>query len=73
MSPHETRSAAAVVAGSCHPAFAPVRDAFDSNFRDRGELGGAVCVMVAGRVVVDLRAGGADPGSQPPVAATGRS
>ena len=47
--------------GSCDPGFAPVRDAFRGNFGDRGELGGAVCVMVDGRVVVDLRGGWADP------------
>jgi CubicO group peptidase (beta-lactamase class C family) len=49
------------VEGSCDPGFAPVRDAFRGNFGDRGELGGAVCVMVDGRVVVDLRGGWADP------------
>jgi CubicO group peptidase (beta-lactamase class C family) len=51
----------AVVEGSCDPGFAPVRDAFCGNFGDRGELGRAVCVMVDGRVVVDLRGGWADP------------
>jgi len=61
MSPHETGSAAPVVEGSCDPGFAPVRDAFRGNFRDRGEAGGAVCVMVDGRVVADLRGGWADP------------
>jgi CubicO group peptidase (beta-lactamase class C family) len=49
------------VEGSCDPGFAPVRDAFRGNFGDRGEFGGAVCVMVDGRVVVDLRGGWADP------------
>jgi CubicO group peptidase (beta-lactamase class C family) len=37
--------------------FEPVRDAFVANFSDRGELGGAVCVVVAGQVVVDLWGG----------------
>jgi hypothetical protein len=34
------------------PGVVPVRDAFRGNFGDPGELGGAVCVMVDGRVVV---------------------
>ena len=39
------------------PGFEPVRDAFVANFAERGELGGAVCVVVAGEVVVDLWGG----------------
>lgn len=39
------------------PGFEPVRDAFVANFSERGELGGAVCVVVDGEVVVDLWAG----------------
>ncbi len=50
------------VEGSCDRRFAPVREAFWGNFRERGEVGGAVCVMVGGRVVVDLWGGWADPG-----------
>ena len=50
-----------VVEGSCDLGFTPVRNAFRGNFRDRGEIGGAVCVMVDGRIVVDLRGGWADP------------
>ena len=66
MSPHETGSAVpmqegAAVEGRCDPGFAPVRDAFLGNFGDRGEVGGAVCVMVDGAVVADLRGGWADP------------
>jgi CubicO group peptidase (beta-lactamase class C family) len=52
---------AAAVGGSCDPGFAQVREAFRGNFRERGELGGALCVMVDGRVVVDLWGGWADP------------
>lgn len=39
------------------PGFEPVRDAFAGNFAARGELGGAVCAMVAGELVVDLWGG----------------
>jgi CubicO group peptidase (beta-lactamase class C family) len=51
---------AAEVEGGCDPRFALVREAFGENFRHRGELGGAVCVMVGGRVVADLWGGWAD-------------
>jgi len=40
-----------------------VREAFLGNFSERGELGGAVCVIVDGRVVTDLWGGWADPES----------
>ncbi len=46
--------------GSCDRRFAPVRDAFASNFTDRGELGAAVCLSVGGHTVVDLWSGWAD-------------
>ena len=48
--------------GSCDRRFAPVRQALWGNFHDRGERGGAVCVIVDGRVVVDLWGGWADLG-----------
>ncbi len=38
------------VEGSCDRRFAQVRDAFWDNFRERGEVGAAVCVMAGGRV-----------------------
>jgi hypothetical protein len=50
------------VEGSCDRRFAPVRDAFRDNFRERGEVGAAVCVMAGGRVVADLWGERADPG-----------
>jgi CubicO group peptidase (beta-lactamase class C family) len=50
----------AAVEGSCDQRFAPVREALWGNFLDRGERGGAVCVIVDGRVVVDLWGGWAD-------------
>jgi CubicO group peptidase (beta-lactamase class C family) len=44
----------AAVEGHCDPRFEPLRDAFQANFAERGELGAAVCVMINGRVVADL-------------------
>ncbi|POX59599.1 EstA family serine hydrolase [Streptomyces sp. Ru62] len=46
--------------GHCDPRFAAVREAFEENFRERGELGAAVAVTVAGQTVVDLWGGWAD-------------
>lgn len=48
------------IGGTCDPAFEPVREAFERNFAQRGELGAAVCVMVGGETVVDLWGGVAD-------------
>jgi CubicO group peptidase (beta-lactamase class C family) len=48
------------------PGFESVRDAFVTNFCERGELGGAVCAVVAGEVVVDLWGGVRDPASGAP-------
>jgi len=59
------------VGGSVDPAFSAVRDAFVANFSataagsdggpgDTGDLGASVCVIVDGRVVVDLWGGWAD-------------
>jgi CubicO group peptidase (beta-lactamase class C family) len=50
----------AQVGGRCDPRFAPVRDEFVTNFRERGELGAAVCVMLDGVVVADLWGGWSD-------------
>jgi CubicO group peptidase (beta-lactamase class C family) len=46
-----------LVEGQCDPAFAPVREAFEKNFRVRDEVGAAVCVYKDGRKVVDLWGG----------------
>jgi CubicO group peptidase (beta-lactamase class C family) len=48
------------IAGSCDERFAPVREAFESNFRQHAELGAAVTLAVEGRVVVDIWAGWMD-------------
>ncbi|MFF1923445.1 serine hydrolase domain-containing protein [Streptomyces sp. NPDC058221] len=46
--------------GRCDERFAAVRDAFEENFRERGELGAAVTVLVDGQPVADLWGGWAD-------------
>lgn len=46
--------------GSCDPRFERVREEFERNFAQRGELGASVCVMVDGEPVVDLWDGVAD-------------
>ncbi len=48
------------------PASLPVREEFERNFAERGEVGASVCVTVDGETVVDLWGGTADP-------ATGRA
>jgi CubicO group peptidase (beta-lactamase class C family) len=50
----------APTAGACDSRFEPVREAFRANFALRGELGGAVCVTLGGRTVVDLWGGFVD-------------
>jgi CubicO group peptidase (beta-lactamase class C family) len=52
--------------GTVDPAFDAVREAFESNFVERGEVGAAVCVIVDGQVVVDLAGGWADEGHRRP-------
>lgn len=49
------------IEGDCAPEFAPLREAFEENFRERGELGAAICVYRDGRKMVDLWGGVADP------------
>ncbi|MGL4555109.1 MAG: serine hydrolase domain-containing protein, partial [Gemmataceae bacterium] len=46
--------------GDCDPRFWPVRDEFERNFAERGEVGAAVCVWHRGRPAVDLWGGLAD-------------
>ncbi|GAA2640047.1 serine hydrolase domain-containing protein [Actinomadura fulvescens] len=46
-----------MIDGACDARFAAVREAFAENFARRGERGGAVCVVVEGRTVVDLWGG----------------
>ncbi|MEW2632997.1 serine hydrolase domain-containing protein [Streptomyces sp. NPDC048389] len=48
------------IEGHCDERFSAVRAAFGENFRERGELGAAVTVLVDGEKVVDLWGGWAD-------------
>jgi len=48
------------VSGRCDPPFEAVRQAFEDNFAERGEVGAAVCVIRGGETVVDLVGGWAD-------------
>jgi CubicO group peptidase (beta-lactamase class C family) len=50
----------APIAGHTDPRFEPVRAAFTANFERRGEVGAAVCLVLGGRVVVDLWGGWRD-------------
>ena len=45
------------IEGRVEPGYEPVREAFAENFRDRGDVGAAVCVYRHGRPVVDLWGG----------------
>jgi CubicO group peptidase (beta-lactamase class C family) len=49
------------IQGTCEPRFARVREEFERNFAERGEVGASVCVTVDGEPVVDLWGGDADP------------
>jgi CubicO group peptidase (beta-lactamase class C family) len=51
------------IEGTCEPRFARVREEFERNFAERGEVGASVCVMLDGEPVVDLWGGQADPSS----------
>jgi len=46
--------------GSCEPKFQAVREEFERNFQDRGEVGASVCVTLDGQTVVDLWGGQAN-------------
>ena len=54
------------IEGTCDPRFAEVREEFERNFAERGEIGASVCVIVDGEPVADLWGGTAEP-------ATGRA
>jgi CubicO group peptidase (beta-lactamase class C family) len=49
-----------IIEGSCDPRFGAVREEFERNFMERGEVGASVCVISGGRTVVDLWGGMAD-------------
>jgi CubicO group peptidase (beta-lactamase class C family) len=48
------------IEGRCAPGFEAVRDAFEANFTERGEVGAGVHVIVEGRAAVDLVGGWVD-------------
>ena len=48
------------VSGTVEPGFEAVRQAFEDNFNDHGEVGAACCVYLDGRPVVDVWGGVAD-------------
>ncbi|WP_102142389.1 serine hydrolase domain-containing protein [Mycobacterium hubeiense] len=52
--------------GSCSAGFDKVRDAFEQNFTDRGDIGAAVAVWVDGDLVVNLWGGSADADGRRP-------
>ncbi|HVA44106.1 MAG TPA: serine hydrolase domain-containing protein [Acidimicrobiales bacterium] len=51
--------------GTVSAGFEPVKDAFEANFRDHGEVGAACAVSLDGAMVVDLWAGNADRHGRP--------
>src|SRR5436190_21411232 len=55
------RSFAMASSGTCASRFEAVREEFERNFSERGEVGASVCVTVDGETVVDLWGGIADP------------
>jgi CubicO group peptidase (beta-lactamase class C family) len=52
--------------GVCDPQFAEVREEFERNFTERGDVGASVCVIVDGETVVDLWGGVANPATSAP-------
>lgn len=54
------------VNGSCDPRFAQVRDEFERNLEQRGEVGASVCLTIDGETVVDLWGGTKDPATNEP-------
>jgi CubicO group peptidase (beta-lactamase class C family) len=53
------------VNGTVAPGFERVREVFEANFAERGEVGAACSVWVGGREVVDLVGGVVAPGGEP--------
>jgi CubicO group peptidase (beta-lactamase class C family) len=52
--------------GVCDPEVGVVREEFERNFSERGDVGASVCVVVEGETVVDLWGGIADPATAAP-------
>jgi CubicO group peptidase (beta-lactamase class C family) len=51
------RDSSITVSGTCDPRFAEVRDEFERNLAERGEVGASVHIVVDGEPVVDLWGG----------------
>lgn len=51
----------AVIDGTCDPRFELVRQEFERNFNQRGEVGASVSITIEGTTVVDLWGGHSDP------------
>lgn len=51
-----------VIEGICDARFLAVADAFEKNFRERGEVGASLCASLEGRTVIDLWGGVAKEG-----------
>src|SRR5262249_20662984 len=49
------------ISGTCSNRFSRVREEFERNFAERGEVGASVCVKVRGDTEVDLWGGVARP------------
>ena len=60
----EARGRATPVNGMLAPAFEPVLEAFQENYRSEDEVGSAVSVVIDGRTVVDLWGGWRDGARQ---------
>ena len=54
------------VQGTCDPKFQAVRQEFERNFQERGEIGASVSVTVQGQTVVDLWGGQANAETDTP-------
>jgi CubicO group peptidase (beta-lactamase class C family) len=54
------------IAGFCVPEFEAVREQFERNFADRGEMGAAVATWVDGELVVNLWGGWQDAACERP-------
>ena len=55
-----------MVQGECDGAFERVREEFERNFAERGEVGASVSITLDGETVVDLWGGVADPSTGRP-------
>ena len=56
---------AVTIRGTVEPGFEPVRDAFERNFTEHGDVGAGFCLYVDGRKVVDLTGGVRDLAGTP--------